>query len=485
MKYKEFENNLSQKLNAEEINVDTASLIEAIHKGSKNKSYNYFFGFFGIVALGLITAWVFNFNSQNDTGINNELHSNSLNTNNISGNKNNALNNITSQELINNTTKVKEESQDLTNKKLDAQSLNTEASIKDNLRQKSKNVITANPSSFVKETNASIEYTPNTKKTNVTSSSAEILIDKKTIIETQGLIETPASDAIELDDRSVEVQNASPLKRSLINVSSLTSLDNELSYERTLEYEAVECPDFLTGGVKVAYNIEAGIFFADKALLEKEEENEEMFLLRKDKERTLESLNIASSAIIKKENGPFYITAGVSYTRIAEQMKLDHNWTEYDTTIGIISTTTSPTGDTITVVMGEIIKEINYQRNSVDHYYIHLVDLPFGLGLENHRGNFIYGIDAGVQLNLYTHSKGRFYRNVASYTELPNENVFRTAIGISYYGSMRMGLKLNYNSSVYLAGKVRFIPGDFAANNNNISQYYTLYGINAGYRYSF
>lgn len=487
MKYKEFENNLSQKLSAEEINVDTDSLIEAIHKGSKNKSYNYFFGFFGVVALGLITVWVFNFNDENNSVIINELQSKKLNINNISNPNNNLIKNTTSTDWINNnTSNIQDQNQEIININIaDDQALNTEMIHEENIRQKPININLINETSISNEVIPAEEYASKTSYSVFSNSSSKILIDKKVKVKSPSLIKPSPTAVIELDNRPENIQSSAPLKRALVNVTTLSSLNNELSYERDLEYETVECPDFLTGGVKVAYSIEAGIFFADKALLEKVEENEEMYLLRKDKERTLESLNIASSAIIKKENGPFYITAGVSYTRIAEQMKLNHNWTEYDTTIGVISTTTSPTGDTITVVMGEIIKEINYQRNSVDHYYIHLVDLPFGLGLENHRGNFIYGIDGGVQLNLYTHSKGRFYKNVASYTELPNENVFRTAVGISYYGSMRMGLKLNYNSSVYLAGKVRFIPGDFAANNNNISQYYTLYGINAGYRYSF
>ncbi len=487
MKYKEFENNLSQKLNAEEINVDTGSLIEAIHKGSKNKSYNYYFGFFSLIALGLISAWAFNFNSVNDKGIKNDLHSNSLNINKITDDKNSFLHqNISGKLLDNNDKNLSEENQEFVNENnVNEKALSSTNAVQENKNQQSRHESEANNQQI------NIKNFPNKKYTNKSSNVTYLktpnnkLYPKPIEEESTSFIERASSETVKLGQQSTIIKDDTELKRSLINVPTISNLNNELNYERALAYEAVECPDFLTGGVKVSYNIEAGIFFADKALIEKEEENEEMYLLRKDKEKTLESLNIASSAIIKKENGPFYITAGVSYTRIAEQMRLNHNWTEYDTSIGIISTTTSQTGDTITVVMGEIIKEINYQRNSVDHYYIHLVDLPFGLGLENHRGNFIYGIDGGVQLNLYTHSTGRFYRNVASYTELPNENVFRTAIGISYYGSMRMGLKLNYNSSVYLAAKVRFIPGDFAANNNNISQYYTLYGINAGYRYSF
>ena len=481
MNYKEFENSISQKLKSEEIGVDTESLIQAIRKGSKDKRYNYYFGFFGLVALSFISFWIYSLNSNNVGTVQAGVRLNSLELTKAQNQSSIAA--ATPQSATLNNLAIEENEINKNSIKPNISNIPVSQIIGDDEKVIAPNVGLENNNSkgsAIKESLLnSVQLESSTLKNKSQNISTELLNRKAESVFNESNNNSIGKTSAELKEVHVT------LKRSTINIASLKQSDIELIHERTLNFKEIECPDFLTGGVKVSYNIEAGIFFADKALVEKEEENEELYLLRKEKERTLESLNIASSAIIKKENGPFYITAGVSYTRIAEQMKLNHNWTEYDTTVGIISTTTSQTGDTITVVMGDIIKEFNYQRNSIDHYYIHLLDLPFGLGLENHRGNFIYGVDAGVQLNLYTNSTGKFYRKVESHTDLPNENVFRTAIGISYFGSMRMGLKLNYNSSVYLSGKVRFIPGDFAAYNNNISQYYTLYGINAGYRYSF
>lgn len=263
-------------------------------------------------------------------------------------------------------------------------------------------------------------------------------------------------------------------------LSSLNSIESLLD-EFGKGKQKMGCPTFeKADGVTFELIPEIGYFRPLKRLSQIGSEPTDVFTLRDRNESSLEGLQGALYGRMRFGSVPLYLQAGVYFTRQSERMKLDYNYTRLDTVQGIISITKSPTGDTITTIYGDIIRETTVTGQSIGHHYFSLLDIPVSLGYEIDAGRFSIGIEGGVMFNIFLKSKGRLLDSATTFGDLGESSPFRTRAGISYFGSLNVSTPLG-PGKIQLAARYRHIPNDFTLPGSQITQGYSQAGLHLGY----
>jgi hypothetical protein len=263
-----------------------------------------------------------------------------------------------------------------------------------------------------------------------------------------------------------------------INISSLDN-DRENIFSRM----KINCPSFNQAHWRLAMIPEIGVFAPFKTLENKKSDNTQAFDERQRLEKTLEGINLGLYGMLVRDGIPFYLKAGVSYSRISERMDLEYNYTKLDTTIGIISQTVSANGDSITTIMGPIVSEIKLKGKNRQHSYIHIFDLPVSVGYNTYLGGFDVGVEIGVNINLMTRATGNLLTSRSEFTNLSLNDYYKKKIGLSYFGGLMIGRNFGSLGDFYLAPRFTYFPTDFSNDYNFISQKYVSVGINVGFVY--
>lgn len=274
------------------------------------------------------------------------------------------------------------------------------------------------------------------------------------------------------------------------NLVSLAELDNSVS---TLESAAMDdelftrmkinCPSFSSESWHMALIPEIGVFMPNKTLENTSTDQSSAFEERMNSESTLEGIEVGLYGMLVRDNVPFYLKAGVSYSRITERMDLQYEYTLQDTTVGIIASTVSDNGDTITHIYGDIISETTYKGSNRQHYYMHLFDIPVSVGYTSYVAGLDVGFEAGVKVNFMTRATGNMLTSQSDYTNLSLNRMFKNRIGLSYFGGLMIGRNFGRFGDFYIAPRFTYYPNDFNNQNNSIRQRYFTIGLNAGVVY--
>ena len=209
----------------------------------------------------------------------------------------------------------------------------------------------------------------------------------------------------------------------------------------------VECPTFQNKR-KVLFFIqpEIGISSPIKSLEEKIIDNSEVTALRKENEKPLEGLHVALYAGVHLGRSPFYVKTRFAYSRLAERMDLSYNTTRMDTTFGIISVTQSQSGDTLTVIYGNIITERTVSGQKIKHYYHHLYDIPLCVGYQYPlTPRLMLGAEVGLVFNVGLRPKGEILTTPTEFAPV-NPILYERSLGLGW----RAGLDVEYA----LTGKI-------------------------------
>ncbi len=209
-----------------------------------------------------------------------------------------------------------------------------------------------------------------------------------------------------------------------------------------------------------------------------------VFDLRKEKEKPLEGLQAAIFTKVIREDIPFYAKLGISYTRITDRFKYNYSYIEHDTIQGIISITQSENGDTLTVIYGDIIRDINIERNLNQHYYFHLIDIPLTLGYSFDINSFAIEAELGAIFNIRTYTTGKILSAPNTVTPVKDLNYFKSSIGFSYFAGINILKSVSYKGEMFAGVRFRYIPNNFSVNTNPIKQNYNLLGFHIGYLYN-
>lgn len=246
--------------------------------------------------------------------------------------------------------------------------------------------------------------------------------------------------------------------------------------------DKIKCPSFKIRGNRVFFSLipEVGYMFAEQQLQDLSQETIASNMLRNDQEKALEGLQVALYGKVAHERSPLYLKAGLSYARISHRMPLTYEQVQLDTTQGVISLTTSPTGDTITAIIGDIITETVTRGNTTRHYYTYQLDLPIAVGYEQPLGSFVVGVEAGLNVNLRTAVSGQVLRTASEFgTALTTVDVNRR-VGLGFFGGIQVGKRIEGIGDVYIAARARYIP-DVSPEITLTDHKYMLYGLHAGY----
>lgn len=287
---------------------------------------------------------------------------------------------------------------------------------------------------------------------------------------------------------SMPNNNLNPISRAHLSLSSISMRPisvSGLGNERASIFSRmkINCPSFNQAYWRLALIPDVGIFAPFKTLENKKEENGQAFEERRKMEETLEGINLGLYSMLVRDGLPIYFKAGISYSRISERMDLEYNYTELDTTIGVISQTVSANGDSITTIMGPIVSEIEFTGKNRQHNYIHLFDLPVSVGYNAYVAGFDVGIEGGVKINLMTRATGNLLTSKSEFTNLSLNELYKKRIGLSYFGGLMVGRNFGRFGDIYIAPRFTYYPTDFSNDNNDISQKYVTMGVNVGYVY--
>ena len=452
MKYSKFEQQLANTLRQDEVSLDINALIEGIHGKKKKDKKWLLILFFAIGIVGLAGAVMY-FGQRQD--INVAIAQNNINT---SSGKQSDLSAITKQKVIQNMSSSSSSSSSSSNvnsPSIVTNSANRQSTSSQNSAQKAffnNNVQVLNRSSK-NTTNSTVPFT-----------------------------------SLGTNDEYAISPTLESQKNETIIIWPLTSGTQSLVYNRPqIKTDKVECPTF-SNRHKWSFELipEIGYFRPLKTFENTSGEENNIFNLRKEKEKTLEGLQAALYIQLRKQKSPFYLRTGLSYARLTEKMQLDYSYTKLDTTRGIISVTVSQTGDTVTTIVGNIITESRLSGKKVAHHSFSLYDIPVAVGYEKKMGQWSLGIEGGVMLNLSMSSAGSTLVSDTSFlaVDMPG-NQFRTNIGLSYFGGLTIGRDFHRLGRFYLAARARFIPTSFTTDQNRFRQSYHFVGLHLGYVYTF
>lgn len=479
MEYKNFESKIADQLYHAEMETDVDGLIHAIQNQGKKKRYPLFLYFTSafILCLSFGTYFAFyNISENRELSIENfhlQVEHKTMEKKDLSENKMaittavNAIKNtghdrkneIITSGLENNLSTKNGNNSDI---KIAKQSIHVEK--KNSKSNEPKNI---NTYQEFAATEKNITHENETEKDiPITTETKEEIHQKKSV---EKNTTTGASGILSLLPYNFEI-------------SELVSLDNN----RIKTNRKIECPTF-TKKARMMIGImpEAGVFFPFRSLKQVNAEPNMIFDLRNTKEKTYEGLQAALYLQIQKEKSPFYLRGGLQYERISEKMFLSYEYIEKDTVQGIISMTVSQSGDTITVIYGDIVKETLVKGINNRVHYFHMFDIPVSFGYDFPYGNFNIGLELGVNLNLGMRPKGDLLTSPVNYTSIAETGAYKTHLGLSYIAGLNLSKDIGEKSKIYLSlrGKIRHNP--FTTNEYQIQQRFTNLGLHLGYLWRF
>jgi hypothetical protein len=180
-----------------------------------------------------------------------------------------------------------------------------------------------------------------------------------------------------------------------------------------------------------------------------------------------------------------YFKFGMSYSAFTERMDFSRTYTEMDTTQGIISITESQSGDTLTVIYGDIIINREVMETTRAHYRFSMIDIPFSAGMSYDFNSFGIDVEAGVLFNIRTTNSGRVLASDLSFTDLGSQPLFKTSLGIGYFGAIYLRKDIHPKGSIIFGPKYRVRPQHFNTDQNPIKQQYKTLGFHLGYIHRF
>lgn len=286
-----------------------------------------------------------------------------------------------------------------------------------------------------------------------------------------------------VNSHSSFLNHQAPLQ--LLSLPLRTQLKStSLGWDTGLTGGKIKCPDFKKkSSFLLELRPEAGYFLPFKTLGYPGSEPNELYLLRQENEKTLEGLQAGLSLVLKKDNTPFYLRVGAMYSRHSERMNLSYSYERSDTTQGIISITKSQNGDTLTVIMGDIINSTTFEGTSVVHHSFRRWDIPVAMGYERRKKNWTLGVELGLQMNVSLVKEGRILASENSFASTNYNNSFKSRLKPRFFGDVHVGYKIHPRWMPYMA--LRYIPQESAYTRGSapVSQTYRQLGVNLGISY--
>ncbi len=241
-------------------------------------------------------------------------------------------------------------------------------------------------------------------------------------------------------------------------------------------------------GTRVGLGLYTGISQSSSNLDAKTENADAFVLARTVAEKQLETLHFGLNAIVQTESN-LYLRTGVEYTRIGSLFSRSATSVTMDTTQGIVEYQINGiTGDTINIIMGDVIttKTINYNKKSYN--YFHLIDVPIVLGynFKDSEDAWVIGVEGGVYANVFVKNKGEIPLDNGSFYDIGDDpnNWYKTNVGISPFVGINAAYKFSENFQIHVSPSFRF-SSVYSTDANPLKEEHGNLGVLAGVRYFF
>ena len=243
----------------------------------------------------------------------------------------------------------------------------------------------------------------------------------------------------------------------------------------------------LANDLNFAISAHTGISFINRGLASNIDSvsSPELLRLRRESETMLEAIHYGLRAKLKHKSGISFSTGG-QYTVLSERYDNNNLEMESDSVDGIVKRIIQLNGDTVDI-LGRLPRTTTYDYEKQIYNRYKMIDVPFIIGYEGGMKDWSLGIQAGVFVNLALKTSGKI-RNTSTEDIDIGENqadIFKSKLGLSYYGGIYIRRALSQNLDVTIAPHGRFFAKDFNVDSYSLKQRYSLIGVQAGLSYRF
>ena len=139
-----------------------------------------------------------------------------------------------------------------------------------------------------------------------------------------------------------------------------------------------------------------------------------------------------------------------------------------------------------TLPVGETISNVRETttKNEVFNIY-NLLEIPLLLGYENNFGKGRLGVSMGIGINIHLKTKGQIINLDGQLEDTKTLIAFKNNVGLSFIASIKYERFLNQHFSIGVSPFVKHYTQSFTHKDYGLKQNYTLYGVNAGVKYTF
>ena len=238
-------------------------------------------------------------------------------------------------------------------------------------------------------------------------------------------------------------------------------------------------------GPKYSLEIQAGISGVDRSLTSTVDDGslDTLLLLRNNLEETLEAVHLNLLLNAHFPSG-FFVTSGLSYTKISELYFNNGTITETSTNqSGLQRQVIFSDSDTVNI-NGPVVSTISTVFSTVNYNTFQFIDIPVFVGYQHDFGEWKTDVSLGVFTNILLTSKGRIPNSSTSLVNLETNGseIYRNRIGVSFQFGFGVSKLLTNNVSIRINPSVRYYSKNLINENVGLSQKYLLAGGTIGLR---
>lgn len=223
----------------------------------------------------------------------------------------------------------------------------------------------------------------------------------------------------------------------------------------------------------------AGGGLSARQLTAREPDATNLLDLREETERSLEVVSLGFRLGAKHRTGLGFQT-GLQLSRMAEHMEFADQLVRQDSVYGIQALAVNPYGDT-TAIYGSVPLTTTTNIRKEYYNYYRFLDIPILLSYERQYGQWAFGAQAGVFLNLALKTKGQIFDVDYQGQDLAAQQpeLFRSRVGLSYQLGLRAAYQIRPGWQLAVLPQLRWLPS-ISAEGYPLEQRHRWLGVQAG-----
>lgn len=338
-----------------------------------------------------------------------------------------------------------------------------------------------------------VSITPDFKAGNKNGNN-DVTLKKKAIYSSSKTVKSEVTSSLEPLERIEKETSVLPRIKLYLPVEHPVALNGILGQavsekretdERKVNSAALPPGDNNVKKLSFFASIDGGVSFIHRML----NDTARSVLLEKrlQHETPLEATHYGFSLGVEPYKG-FRVGIGMQHTSIAERYYSNATEVTVDSVWGVATLLVNAPGDTI-AIMGLIRERTTTKTEHTVYNTYRLIDIPISIGYHHEfYGQWKAGIEAGLFANIALKTKGIILDENSESINIGTEqsSIFKSKVGLGYQVKLSAGRSFYDNKiDLTLSPVIRVYPKSFTIDNYDVSQKYTLIGVNLGLSYRF